>query len=268
MPDVATVLEQLQERIADLEATVERQQQHIAELETELATHREDSAADRQRIEALADASARKAGANLDRVRELQARELEKGAHLDAEHVEPTTLPTAAKRLERITKDGGHYYRVPDSEDPLDRGGRVQLSHGDLLPIQQLARMDADLLRSATSSLPARLAAKLWRARADPDVGDNPWRAGSRNVREALPASELRAWIRRQEAGVSKSYAQKLVTRTIDAIVELSQHRLAVHERDQRKNGLTYTERYLVLPTAAAIPGETDDAPATAAVGG
>ena len=74
-----------------------------------------------------------------------------------------------------ITKDDGRtYYRVPESDGPLDRTANTTLAHSDLLPIQQLARMDEDLRRATMDTLPTRLAAKLWRARADPTVGDDP----------------------------------------------------------------------------------------------
>ena len=66
------------------------------------------------------------------------------------------------------------------------------LAHGDLLPIQQLARMDEDMLRSTTNALPTRLAAKLWRARTDESVGDDPWQTGCKNVREFVKASDMR----------------------------------------------------------------------------
>ncbi len=42
----------------------------------------------------------------------------------------------------------------------------------------------------------------------------------------------------------------------IDAILDLSKHRVAVRKRQERKNGLEYTERRLVLPEDAEIPGE------------
>ncbi len=117
----------------------------------------------RGELERFTKAVARKVESNKTRIEELQARELEKGVHLNAENVTAGEVPVGADHLERITKEDGAYYRVPDSEDPLNRGGSVQLSHGDLLPIQQLAHMDEDMLRSATSSLPAQLAAKLWK---------------------------------------------------------------------------------------------------------
>ncbi|WP_425604298.1 hypothetical protein [Natrinema gelatinilyticum] len=159
--------------------------------------------------------------------------------------------------MEKITKDGGGtYYRVPDSSDPLDGREGVALAHGDLLPIQQFARMDEDMRRSAANSLPTRLAAKLWRARTDPTVGDDPWTDGCKGVQEFVTASDLKHWIRRQEAGISDAYAKKLVSRTIDATLDLSKHRLAVRKRTQRTNGLEYVERRLILPADAEIPGE------------
>ena len=114
------------------------------------------------------------------------------------------------------------------------------------------------MLGSASED-PSRLSAKLWQARTDDAVGDDPWRSGCKSVAEYVTAGDLKHWIRRREPGTSEAYAKKLVSRTIDAILELSKHRLAVRRKTERKNGLEYTERRLVLPAAADIPGETTD---------
>ncbi|WP_254525781.1 hypothetical protein [Natrinema caseinilyticum] len=281
-------LEQLESRIDDLETeneslgeTIDQQADRIDTVEDELETVEAENERLRDanetlrdalekckneseslqqalsRVKAITDAALKKAGANKDRIAELQSRELEKGAHLHAESVDPGALEERIDYLERFTKDGSTYVRLPDSADPLDRDGPVALAHGDLLPIQQLARMDDDMLRSMTNSLPSRLAAKLWRARTDPGVGDNPWREGCKGVREYVKASDMKHWIRRQETGVSDAYAKKLVSRTIDALLELSKNRLAIRKRTERKNGLSYTERRVVLKADASIPGET-----------
>ncbi len=96
----------------------------------------------------------------------------------------------------------------------------------------------------------------MWKARTDSTVGDNPWEAGCKGIREYVKASDLKHWIRRQEPGTSETYAKKLVSRMIDAMLELSKNRVAIRKRTQRKNGLEYTERRLILPKDAAIPGE------------
>ncbi len=207
--------------------------------------------------EGLADATRRKTNATGACLTELQARELEKGAHLRAEHVDEHEIDAPDGRLERITKaDGDAYYRLPERAGPVG-GGDVELAYGDLLPIQQLARMDDDMLRSAANALPTRLAAKLWNARTDSSVGDNPWETGCKGIEEYVTASDLRHWIRREERGISKTYAKKLVSRVIDAVLDLSTHRVAVRRQKERKNGLEYTERRLVLPEDAEIPGES-----------
>ncbi len=96
----------------------------------------------------------------------------------------------------------------------------------------------------------------MWQACSDDSAGDNPWENGCREIDEYVKASDLKHWIRRQEAGISESYAKKLVSRLIDALLDLSKHRVAVRKRTERKNGLEYTERRLVLPADAEIPGE------------
>ena len=113
------------------------------------------------------------------------------------------------------------------------------------------------MLRATTSTLPTRLAANLWTARIYPDVGDNPWRTGSSTIREYVKASDLKHWIRRQEQGVSDSYAKKLVSRTIDALLDLTKTRVAIRKKTERKNVLSYTERRVILPADVEIPGET-----------
>ncbi len=117
--------------------------------------------------------------------------------------------------------------------------------------------MDDDMLRSTTNALPTRLAATLWNARVDSSVGDNPWTTGCKGIKEYVKASDLKHWIRRKERGVSDAYAKKLVSRTIDALLELSHNRVAVRKRTERKNGLEYTERRLIIPEDVEIPGET-----------
>ncbi|QLG50248.1 hypothetical protein [Natrinema halophilum] len=267
-------LQQLEARIDDLESendalreTVSEQSDQIEDQQQQIEALQEENA----RLDAVAQAALKKAGANKDRIAELQTRELEKGAHLLADHVDPDALADGVERLERFTKEDDTYMRIPDSDDPLDRGGSVTLSHGDLLPIQQLVQMDDDMLRSSTNSLPSRLAVKLWRARSDPSVGDDPWQEGCKGVREYVKASDMKHWIRRQETGVSDAYAKKLVSRMIDALLELSENRLAIRKRTERKNGLPYTERRVLLKADASIPGATaasTGSPETAGVHG
>ncbi|WP_312911777.1 hypothetical protein [Natronosalvus caseinilyticus] len=265
-----TDLEEAHETIASLETQTDRLQTTNAALETEveelserLNIHNKDLT----RVDALTEATRKRTGANKVRLEELQERELEKGAHLRTETVDEHALEIQGGHLERITKDDGQtYFRVPESADPLDSGS-VSLAYGDLLPIQQLARMDEDMRRSTAKALPTRLATKLWQTRVDSSVGDNPWEPGRKEIREYVKASDLKHWIRRQEPGTSETYAKKLVSRTIDSILELSNHRVAVRKRTERKNGLEYIERRLIIPADVEIPGETTTpAPETAGV--
>jgi cell division septum initiation protein DivIVA len=256
--------ERLTDRVIELETTLEPTEKRVQSLEDENETLRTEV----DQVTALTEAARNRTGANKTRIEELQARELEKGAHLRESNVDEHDLELDADYLERLTKSDGHaYFRLPDADDPLDRTDTT-LAHGDLLPIQQLARLDDDMRRSTTNALPTRLAAKLWEARTDSTVGDDPWEPGCKDVREYVTAGDLKHWIRRQEDGVSDSYAKKLVSRTIDALLDLSKNRLAVHRKSQRKNGLSYTERRVVLPTDADVPGESPTTPETADVHG
>ncbi len=198
-------------------------------------------------------------------------------AHTSSRRTSTNSTSTSKAVVWRTSRneDDNSYFRIPEADDPLNRGGATALAHGDLLPIQQLAQMDDDMLHSSTSDLPSRLAAKLWKARTDDTFGDNPWEKGSKDVREYVKASDLKHWIRRQENGVSESYAKKLVSRTIDRLMEFSNNRLGIRKKSERKNGLQYKERRVLLKTDAEIPGETttnhadqDDAPETAGVVG
>ena len=268
---LATRVTELEEDVDDLETErdrlIERLERHESTIDEQGSTL-ETLESTTDQLAALTEAARNRTGANKARIEELQSRELEKGAHLREANVDEHDLELEDDYLERLTKSDGHaYYRLPDSDDPLDRTDTT-LAHGDLLPIQQLARLDDDMRRSTTNSLPTRLAAKLWKARTDSTVGDDPWEPGCKDVHEYVNAGDLKHWIRRQEDGVSDSYAKKLVSRTIDALLELSKHRLAVHRKSQRKNGLSYTERRIVLPTDADIPGESSPTPETADVHG
>jgi len=202
-------------------------------------------------LEGLADATCKNTNATKARVTELVKR-----THLLAENVDKLAVDVPDGRPKRIEKaDERTYYRLPDHADPLQRGGDVSLAYSDFLPIQQLARMDEDMLRLTTNALPTRLAAKLWKERTDSSIGSDPWEPGGKGIDAYVTASDLKHWIRRREPGTSDAYAKKLVSRTIDAILELSQNRLAVRKRTERKNGLEYTERRIVLPADFEVPG-------------
>ena len=175
-----TALEAKDDRIDDLE----RDRDRLEETTTTLREKLEECERDRTRCEKAVDAALNKAGTNKNRIEELQSRELEKGAHLQTETVDEHELEVSGDHLEKFTKDDGRtYFRLPESADPLDNGS-VSLAYGDLLPIQQLARMDDDMLQSTANALPTRLAAKLWQARADSSVGDNPWETGCEDIKE------------------------------------------------------------------------------------
>jgi hypothetical protein len=272
--------DQLRQRIADLEERCEDREGRCSDAEDQ-STDREDECDDlrdeleaereaRREAEAKLDALEAKAQVTRSMLAELQSRELEKGAHLRYDNVEPNVsdelLNVDGDRLERITKeDGQQYARLPGEEDALNRGGTVTQSTADLLPLQRLARYDDELLASVTNRKPDELAAKAWRERDDARRY-GLWSKGSKDVRVYLTSSDLTDWILSREQGVNKNYAQELARRTMDAMLELSNHRLVSIKKTRRADGLTYEERRLVLKTEADIPGEvgpSDDVPAT-----
>ncbi|MFC4451207.1 hypothetical protein [Halorussus aquaticus] len=270
----------LREQISDLEREAKDLRDELAE-ERDARREAEARLADLQEaVENEHDArlSALEAKANGTRsmIAELQSRELEKGAHLTYDNVEANImdelLDVDGDRIERITKDDDNQYaRLPGEEDALDRGGAVAHSTADLLPIQRLARYDDEMLANVTNRKPDELAAKAWRERDDPGRYQL-WTSGSSGWRVYLKSSDLADWIRAHEEGVSKNYAQELARRTLDAMQELSKHRLITTQKKRTADGLTYKENVVVLKDDVDLPGESSlgksDGPATDEVAG
>jgi uncharacterized coiled-coil protein SlyX len=266
-----TALERLEARIADLEATVKTQQTQIENLQTDLDTEREARKTAEQRVDSL-QSTCEKQSALLDALRkrttttqsqlaELQTRELEKGAHLEYEHVTPTRdqLDLPENRLERFSDDEGtEWVRLPDHEDPLERSGTTPLPTADLLPIQQLARMDNQLLSTATSRRADYLAAKAWAERGTHDRS-TLWSRGCNTVSEYVDASDVRVWIKstheRADETLSYDHAKKLAGQTLERIRKLANDRVYIEKRTHRKDGLEYKERRLVVPSDLDISG-------------
>jgi uncharacterized coiled-coil protein SlyX len=265
--------ESLDQRLAKLEATVEAQKTRIDDLEADLERAREARKDAEQRIDdleatvqeqgALLEALQKRTGTTQSQLAELQARELEKGAHLQYEHITPTRdqLDLPDDRLERFTDDDNtQWVRLPDHEDPLYRSGTPRLTAADLLPIQQLARMDDQLLSNATGRRADYLAAKAWAERGDHDRS-TLWSKGCNGVVEYVDASDVRVWLKsnheRADESLSYEHAKKLAGQTLERIRELANHRVYIEKRTHRKDGLTYKERRLVVPSDADIPGES-----------
>lgn len=243
-------VEALARRVTDLEEQAAEKDEQIDELQATVETLDKE----KQVLEALADGLEKKADSNAGRISELQSRELEKGAHLKQENIHglKPRLDVAEDRLERFEgDDGGTWFRLPGTADPLERSGSSKLAQGDSLPIQQSARMDEDTL-PMVDSVPVRLAVKAWQERADGGL----WNTGCGPVRQYTDASDLQVWIRREGDDISESYAKKLVSRTFDALLDLTNNQLRIERRDHRKDGLSYTERRCIVPTKAEIPGE------------
>ncbi|WP_245998560.1 hypothetical protein [Halalkalicoccus subterraneus] len=82
------------------------------------------------------------------------------------------------------------------------------------------------------------------------------WNQGCNGVREYVDAGELAQWLH-NEPGVNKEYSQKLASRTINALTDLTKGRLYVKQKNRRKDRLSYKERCVVLPDESEISGET-----------
>jgi hypothetical protein len=263
--DLRETVEQLAERVEELEHTLDEEREQRRELEErveDLEDERDELRRDVAVLESRADALADAAEENAERAAELYTRELEKGGHVLRERIEPIaeSLETG-EDLETLRKDDGRQYvRLPGVED-ADAPTAPSAGGEDLLPIQQLARMDDDTLASCTDKLPDELAARLWEERDRAGRPGSPWTKGCKSVREYVDGGELAQWIRttmKAEKGepISKQYAQKLAGRTMDALRDLTRTRVKVDLRSRRQDGLEYRERRLVVPSDAEIPGE------------
>lgn len=265
-PTIKDLADQLQNLRADLEREkalrkkAEQERDDLRETVSDLQQQVDDAEESVDVVQSKADAALNKAGTNKDRVEELQARELEKGAHLLWQHVDEYEIDVADGRLERFQGDGGdEFCRIPGEVDPIERSGDSALATADLLPIQQLARMDDDMLSNATSSRPDHIAAQVWAERGKHDKS-TLWNQGSSSVREYLDAGDLKTWIRmnceRDDESLSEDYAKQLAGRTMERIEALAKNRVYIEKRSRRKDGLQYKERRLVLPSDSEIPGE------------
>lgn len=217
--------DELREQLADEREARREAEARVQELEDTVESEHE----------AQLDALETKAQSTRSMIAELQSRELEKGAHLSYDNVEANILDERLSvdgdRVERITKeDGDQYARLPGEEDTLERGGAVTQSTADLLPLQRLARYDDEMLANVTNRKPDELAAQAWRKRDDARKY-GLWSKGSKDVRVYLTSSDLTDWIMTREKGVNKNYAQELARRTMDAMLELSKHRLTDKKR-------------------------------------
>jgi len=242
----------------ELQETVSHLQQEVTDIDDKASANR-----------AKADAALSKGNKNKERITEIQSIELEKGFHIQYENIEfiEEDLDVDGDRIERFTNDDGEdYARLPGEVDPLERSGDSAMATADLLPIQQLARMDDDMLANATTKRPDHIAAKVWAERGKHDRS-TLWNKGSSSVREYLDAGQLKTWIQinceRDDESLSDDYAKQLAGRTMDRLVALSKNRLHIQKRNRRKDGLQYKERRLILPSDSEIPGEGSPTPET-----
>ncbi|WP_331232273.1 hypothetical protein [Natronorarus salvus] len=238
-------LEQQIGRFEKLETELERKEKRITELESRLDETSPNVALPDFRT------STTESIAKLETaLAELQAREIEKGAYLPENSLYPDSLPENAD-IERFLKNGEYYYRLLNTDDPLERDEKPQLAYADLLPIQKLATWDTEDLEG--ENIDVRIAVWLWSQRNE---SGSLWKRGSKGVRQYVEAGDLKTAIRARES-VSDEYGKKLVSRTFDAILRLSNNRLVIRKKEKKQNGLSYQERRLILPEDSSIPGET-----------
>lgn len=222
-------LEAKDERIENLEETVEEQADRIDKLESW-------QNAARMKLQRLGDSTA-----------ELQTRELEKGAHLREENVQPTDLQTSTKHVECITKDNGEaYVRIPGNEDPVGGRDDVAVAMEDLLPIQRLARLPEEMRESELSGKEnVQRAVWLWENR------ETRMSKGSGEVNLFIDAGELAKDL---SIKFDIDATSETAKRVMEYFCEYSKRR-AYTKKKTKPGG--YKERRLILPSDASVPGKT-----------
>ncbi|RBI60724.1 hypothetical protein DMJ13_17345 [halophilic archaeon] len=255
-------VQQLTDRIADLEQAladkndrIDTLKSRVSDLEQEHTTDCDHCTDLETRVEKLEAREARLDHID-DQIAELQARELTKGAHLHEEHVYPSLIDdNTISELEKITKDDGReYYRVLGRDDPTESDGAgVALAHADLLPIQQLTRIPRET-RDNHMSATDRRATWTWEQRTDDRR--RLWNDGGSSVQAYLDCGDLATELR-VEFDIARDSAAELAGRVLEALVDLTNNRCYIQKTTKRHDGCTYKERRLVLPADAEIPGET-----------
>lgn len=227
--DLETRHDEKDDRIEELVETVEEQEARINQLESW-------KTAARRKLQRLGDATA-----------ELQMRELEKGAHLQEENVQPVDLKTSTEHVERITKDDGEtYVRIPGNEDPVDDSTEVAVAMEDLLPIQRLARLPEEMRESELSGKKnVQRAVWLWENR------ETQMNKGSGEVDFYIDAGELAKDL---SIKFDIDATSETAKRVMEFFCEYSKHR-AFTKKKKRPRG--YEERRLILPSDASVPGDT-----------
>lgn len=274
--ELAAAVEKLTDRVDELEDQLENEREERAHLEERVDELEDENEALKKRFDRRTSTSWERIAYAEKALGEVQSLELEKGHHLRSENVDPDDLDVANGEVEFVDgDDGDEYARLPGSADPLERSCESVLATGDLLPIQQLARMEDDTLASATSKRSDFAAAKIWQKRGEHGAS-SPWSRGGPGIRDYLDASDVRVFIKssleRDDESLSHDYAKKLAGEAMERIRELSKHRVRIQKRNRRKDGLAYKERRLIVDDDAEIPGETsstdDEAPGTNGVTG
>lgn len=262
------VIENIEEAGEHLAESVEREISRRDEQIEELQEQVDGLADDTEEHEVRLDSFSKWKETETRRVRELQSREFVKGGHLRTENVEPTEIDIENGKLERITKDDGkQYFRAfgEINDDPFD-SDNITCSYDDLLPIQQLARLPDEMLAEQPTT--DERATWVWQNREE-------WmKKGCNGVKRYIDASDLATELYLKDDRIgSRESAQTIAGKVMHRVVELSKTRTRVERKNRRKNGAPCTEKRLIVPEDAEIPGSnptprTEDSPPNAVVSG
>lgn len=242
-------IETLEDDVADLTDAVEDLEEQLAEVEKR-------SKINESRVDAAVDKTDEK-------IAEIQMTLMRRGVRLREATVDEIDLPVDHDQLKHAVEGGQEVVYLPEAM--TETTGPSELEGENLLPIQQLARMNDGRLASTTETRGQYIGVKIWQQRIKHGAGDGSiWSRGADGL-EWLDASDARQYIRynleREDEDLSKNYAKKLAGRALEFIQEFANNRCYVKKRQHTKDGLTYQERRLHLPGDAHIPGEDDELP-------
>jgi len=245
-----TRINQLEERVGELEQELEHERQQRRRAERAAAEAERELKKELDRVEGIATGAVKAAGANRDRVQELQVRELEKGAHLKTDNLpEPHELATSTEHAEKVTReDGTEVLKLPGVEDDVasGTGAEIALAMDDLLPIQRLARLPDDMAAEQIGEKTnLERAVWLWQNR------ENFMKKGGPGVDRYIDSGDLQTHLAAREDGLQPS--SETAKRVMTFFVDFSNDR-AFTKMDTKPNG--HKERRLVIPEDAEIPGE------------
>jgi len=260
---IAEIESRFEDKIMDLEKRVDELEDEKDELRDRVDELEDENDKLRERADSLERENELAVNGmkwNKDRLKELQTRELEKGAQLKTENLPlPEELEVSTEHAEKVTRsDGTEVLKLPGRDDPVDgTEHEVAVAMDDLLPIQRLARLPEDMLDDELANKKnVRRAVWLW------DEREDLMTKGSSGVHRYIDAGDLAMYLKTRFEIDPSSETTK---RVMKQFVEYANNRAYI-KKQRKPEG--YEERRLIIPADAEIPGErstlTDEEPGAA----